>query len=316
MELMRKLGLLLSLTIFNSTFASGIIINVHDIVEADEGSNRHLILAQSGSVFQLDIENNYLLDILKEAKSSNRAVVVEELDLSNQKSIDNDEAPFINDAYLSELVYRPTENTDYSSREIADNDPLDGYHLTEIENMDRADEIFKSMRRGDREDSQCYNRAHVWSYELNKNFGINSGKIFIFFTPQFIRRFNFKWWFHVSPYVKVRGENDIVMDRKYFKKTPEDVTYWKNFFLKNDAHCPIVTKYTSYEYKKELHDCYLMKVPMYYSQPWHVEHFEKEDRVMNEFSRHDVELGYKQGFGVRGISDNDRPRRRRFLGIF
>lgn len=52
--------------------------------------------------------------------------------------------------------------------------------------------------------SICSNRAQVWAYDLKKQ-GVDSSKIFMFFTKKTESFERNSWWYHVSPAVNVKG---------------------------------------------------------------------------------------------------------------
>lgn len=79
--------------------------------------------------------------------------------------------------------------------------PSSNYTPTVLPSFEKAKEVFKTLNHRANEDSQCYNRAHVWSWEMYNNHLIRPMKIYIFFSRRYIRRYNFDWWFHVAPYV-------------------------------------------------------------------------------------------------------------------
>lgn len=69
------------------------------------------------------------------------------------------------------------------------------YTPTTIKTLSLARRYFAESRYNPKE-SQCFNRAMIWTYEWWKNHEIRSNKIFLFFTRSYIRKFNFEWWFH------------------------------------------------------------------------------------------------------------------------
>ena len=177
--------------------------------------------------------------------------------------------------------------------------PLDGYSLTSIYNLDDANKLFRSQRTRTKRRSQCYNRAHVWSYELKKR-GVNSGKIWIFFTKRYIKEYRYKWWFHVAPYIKVKGQSEsIVMDREFTRK-PETETKWKNIFMKNNAPCTTVEYYSDYRnyFWNGPKFCYIIKSSMYYWQPFNIENLEKGEPEKKSWVTKELEQAYRNA--IRG----------------
>jgi hypothetical protein len=173
-----------------------------------------------------------------------------------------------------------------------------GYEPTLLSSVQRAQELFASEREL-KHKSQCYERAHVWSREMERfQGGIKSMKVFMFFTERFRHRYTrkvlglvtrpYKWWFHVAPFVYVdTGTGPIqeyVLDREFL---PEAVPMndWTFEFIGKVKHvnkkapnptysealCQDAATYADYSAysRKRLHPryCVLRKVPMYYFQP-------------------------------------------------
>jgi hypothetical protein len=172
-----------------------------------------------------------------------------------------------------------------------------------IESYDKTVELYKNMRRGSLEDSQCYNRAHVWAYDWKKKLDINSMKVWIYFTRKYIRAYNFEWWFHVSPFLYVREDNAIVeriMDYK-FTYAPLGLQDWINRFMKNKVHCPVIMTYSDYKKEADEDWCYIMKTNMFYYQPLDMYNLEKigDEARKTFFKDWEVRNAYRQAYGIR-----------------
>ncbi|HXH31404.1 MAG TPA: protein-glutamine glutaminase family protein [Bacteriovoracaceae bacterium] len=88
------------------------------------------------------------------------------------------------------------------------------YPVTDIASKNLSTEgLFSSMNRSfiDVGSSICSNRALMWANDFKRNYGLNTAKIFVFFTSINGRSANKSWWYHVSPMVNDRG-NMVVMD--------------------------------------------------------------------------------------------------------
>ena len=120
--------------------------------------------------------------------------------------------------------------------------PMDNYTPSNHQEYEVA-RFWRSMRT-DLKGKDCYRRAHLWSYELNRQYGVKSTKIFIHYTNRFNReldnlgrkrglgwlarktwdapgvtsrtrslvRSNITWDYHVAPMIDV-GDKKIVLDR-------------------------------------------------------------------------------------------------------
>lgn len=156
------------------------------------------------------------------------------------------------------------------------------YTPTDLKSLERAEELFSTMYRRAKKKSQCYMRAHAWAFDMYRDYNINSEKIFIFFNRRYIIKYDFEWWFHVAPAVRVNGLL-YVMDRKY-TSGPTEIKEWTDIFMRNDARCDLVGKYHPdmiQTYTKS--DCFLRIVPMYFWQPL----------TINE---HDNDVNYRTGW--------------------
>lgn len=142
---------------------------------------------------------------------------------------------------------------------------------TDLQTFDKANHVFKNMiNDGDKKRSQCFKRAHMWSYDMWSNLGINSQKIFIFFTRRFIELDKTDWWFHVAPMVTAGGE-DYVMDGTFMQK-PTPIKQWNSYFMMSEKiSCPQIEKYQEYSEHQWSRLCYYMKVPMHYFTPADIE---------------------------------------------
>jgi hypothetical protein len=162
----------------------------------------------------------------------------------------------------------------------------------------KAGDYFQESRIS-RGDTQCYNRAHVWAFELWKKYQVKSQKIFLFFTRKFIREHNFGWWFHVAPMVVVKewlgGTSEKVMDPRYIT-APRGIDWWIGKFISGSPECPVITKYSEYADYPYSKDCYILKAPMYIYQPLDLEMLEVWGVQKNEFMLTDLQWAYKEAF--------------------
>lgn len=80
--------------------------------------------------------------------------------------------------------------------------------------------------------SICSNRALLWANDFKRDYNLDSGKVFLFFTTKkeepSLRK---EWWYHVAPVINENG-NIVVMDAGFpgFIKTPLTVGQWLEKF--------------------------------------------------------------------------------------
>jgi hypothetical protein len=164
-------------------------------------------------------------------------------------------------------------------------DPINPYRPTPV-SMEQAKVIFENMRNDYKKVSQCYNRAHIWTYDEFIRSQINSNKVFLFFTSRFIRSHQFKWWFHVTPMLyigSVSRSNWKILDRRY-THGPINSKTWTDIFIKTKSTCKTVYKYSDYRDHQTTQDCYMIPVSMYYVVPSDIERLEStgEERIGHE----------------------------------
>lgn len=101
------------------------------------------------------------------------------------------------------------------------------------------EELFSKMNRKlvRNKDSICSNRAHVWAYGLDIQ-NVDTGKIFLFFTPKTAYWDHAAWWYHSAPIINENG-NLFVMDAGFPErlKKPLSVKEWLKEFNGVDSVC-------------------------------------------------------------------------------
>lgn len=173
----------------------------------------------------------------------------------------------------------------------------ESYVPTVVENLDLAKTYFQQSRYLDKE-SQCYNRAHVWSYEWFLKNNVNSNKTWLFFTRRYIRKFKFNWWFHVSPSMAIQDGHVVrekIMDVKY-ARGPINLKQWTDIFMQDDAHCPMVKTYSEYANYPESGSCYTMRSSMFYYQPFDIESKETWGTIKSNWYDVEIKAAYLEAF--------------------
>lgn len=102
-------------------------------------------------------------------------------------------------------------------------------------------EVMNMWNRMDRKvkGKDCYKRAHVWAWDMYKNNGVNSTKVFIHYTDKWNReldkhaesRSNKTWDYHVAPAVRTDTGEIMVLDGHVGKTPLQPVTLenWVEF---------------------------------------------------------------------------------------
>lgn len=238
-----------------------------------------VLMIQDGRVGKLKSEQYGMIRIMEEASDAGQTL---ELTLDSKRYITSvkkiqvesqEDSPLL---FFEEPVYQPTVVSD----------------------LGLAMEYFKGLNPYYRRRSQCFNRAHIWSYELNTQRKVLSMKVFLFFTRKYIREYDWAWWFHVSPYLLVQN-NDQIEERVIdymFMKGPTPMREWTDYFMKSKTECPAVARYSDYENHEEESYCYLIKAPMYDWTPRDLERKEQQGLYKTGFIESEVNEAYRQGF--------------------
>ena len=169
------------------------------------------------------------------------------------------------------------------------------YIPTTIASMSVARKYFREARYYEKE-SQCFNRAMVWTYEWWRRHSLRSNKILIFFTRNYIRRYNFEWWFHIAPMVNILDEGIVkerVMDIKY-TSGPLPLKSWSDIFMKGNPDCPIIDRYSDYADHPYEGDCYLQRTHMYTYQPADLQMYEAWGYQKSDFILKEVQQAYRE----------------------
>lgn len=206
--------------------------------------------------------------------------------LKNGSVLRKSKTEFINSNFQIKILEKSNENVFHNS-----------YFRTIIEDEDKAYELFKTGRKDFVEKSQCYQRAHVWSYEWRKK-DIYSSKAWLFFTPKYIRKYQFDWWFHVAPLIDVKFnqvKKERVFDIKY-ASGPLKLKDWTDIFMRDRSNCPMITRYTDYGDYPESSMCYVLKSSMYYYQPYELELNEVNGIEKTTWIKEEIETSYREAF--------------------
>lgn len=246
---------------------------IYDIWEPEAKGEPYLILATSGKVHEVPSKNQVLIPKLMRAKRTKQLVQLE-LTKKNDNTLSNNKRAVING--ITFLNGRYDNSGKYKLVRFSDDDDDDPSYTVNALSMEEATRYFETMRTDTRDRSQCYNRAHVWSYELHKYYNIGTMKNWMFFTRRYIREYNYHWWFHVTPYTLVHGKGQVTLDRK-FMRAPMPIEEWKNYFMRNNAPCPKIERYSSYRDNQESNYCYWIQTNMYFWQPYQIENLENGD---------------------------------------
>lgn len=266
-----RIFLILFCVITSFTSQAEITTGIVDLWEPSGEKSAYLALASDGHIYEIPSENGELVQLAQMAKESQRLIRLSIRSNNNFASGILNKREEIEGMKLISGTFTP-ENNDLLLKYAT---PMDDFSSSVVSNLESAQRYFNAMRSKMRGRSQCYNRAHVWAFELYRKYRLKSNKVWIFFTRKYINRYDWKWWFHVSPSVEVAGQDEeIVLDRK-FTNSPLTLTQWKNKFIRNNYNCPLIDRYSQYANDGGGENCFILKSSMYYWQPYNLENLEK-----------------------------------------
>lgn len=266
--------LIFALNSFASTFRS----QIHSI-DLGKANERHLIMLTNGRTAFLAPKSKFLIEAAEQSLQNGDTVEItldSKLNLISIQTV----AP---EVQLKSEDLTPGEMMSYSPSVIS---------------LGTAQSVFQGMRRDYQNQSQCYNRAHIWTYEAFKRNALRSNKLFLFFTTRYIRKYNFYWWFHVTPMAYVGGTtqpNWRTLDRRY-TSGPLSTKTWTDIFMRNDALCPVVYTYSSYRNHQSEEYCYLIPTSMYFWQPYDILRQETSGYVKTQFFSSQINAAYQEAF--------------------
>jgi hypothetical protein len=274
-------GLVLQLAAV-SAFSATLTSRVHSIDKGVSETEIDIVMLESGHTAFLKPEDKSLLESIERSIENQDTV---ELKLDKKLNV------------LSVQSVAPEEDEIENEAPMPESTDTDAYDPS-IVTSSQASTAFRNMRRNYQNNSQCYNRAHIWTYEEFKKSAMKTGKLFLFFTSKYIRNYRYKWWFHVTPFAYVDGlaqSNWRTMDRRYTSGLLSTKT-WTNVFMLNDALCPIAENYSDYRNHQQEEDCYLIARSMYFWQPRDIQRQENSGYVKTQYYSSEVNHAYWEAF--------------------
>ncbi|MFA5584703.1 MAG: protein-glutamine glutaminase family protein [Bacteriovoracaceae bacterium] len=281
---MYKFSLFFLILMFsNIAFAEKFRDVIHS-VDLGQGDEEHILKLQNGRVAFIPADDSFYV------KNANELIgEYVEIELDDRFT-------------LLSITSLPREEMPQEEDLVMDESSPEKMVPTVIPNWNTAMKIWNGMNRSYKQNTECSDRAHVWSYEEWRKHNLYSMKSFLFFTNTYIRAYRFNWWFHVAPYAFVREygrDVEHVFDRKY-ASIPRHFKEWTDIFIRSRRACPVTT-YRHYRNNRNGSEhCFLVKSTMYYRLPLHVRNLEDSGIVKTRFSTSEVNFSYR-AFTRRGV---------------
>jgi hypothetical protein len=266
-------------------FENGEYLDGHVSLFLDNGEIVHFsknsseLLSKARSAF----ENERQIEITKVSNSSSQADLITDIYNPADKQL-----PVVLNTQKEMYSHQRFNEIRFSSQNA-----LEHAGVTKVATYNDAQSLMDQFNGETDEDSQCYNRAHMWSYESLVKNKVSLGKIWIFFTKKYIRENKYKWWFHIAPYTEVAADGQKYILDRGFTLIPYNVQNWKNLFITTKANCPVITKYSEYSKNQYAEDCYLMYSSQYYWQPWQLKSLERKGYRTWGYKQKDLRITYR-----------------------
>jgi hypothetical protein len=267
--------------------ARQITTQIHDVDMGTNIADEILVFLKSGDVARLKPGRVGLLESLQKNKSPDQWLT---LTVDNNRYIQK-----IEDATLPPYSLGVDEILGPNLDAIT-------YVPTTIANMKTARDYIAESRHPSKPETQCFNRAMVWSYEWWRKHSLKSNRVFVFWPKEYVRRYTFKWWFHVSPYVHVKDDDgkvkERVMDVKWLSH-PYEFQAWADYHSIKDVKCKIVKKYSEYaDNPFDSNRCYFIRANMFTWQPADLEMKEAWGYTKEAFNMDEVKSAYLEAFDI------------------
>jgi hypothetical protein len=267
-----------------------------NVVHMEEGvsnvENTEVFVTHEGRVFEVDPSRSDLVEKLEIAKTENLKVEIE-VEEGAQFDVLGQIEKITAVSLLSEIAI---ENN--IAEEIIT--PMTNYTPSNVESVEKANEIFKSLNGKTKRWSQCFNRAHVWSKQMYDKYGVNSMKILIYYTKKYRKEVSKKWWFHIAPMIDVNGEY-YVMDRE-FTRAPITAKKWESIFNKKmkttGYRCKQIDNISEYYNSNNTNNelCNIQYTSMFYWEPNDMSRLEKTGAQKTAWSNRVLKMAAKEGF--------------------
>lgn len=270
---MKHLLLVMALSLSFNVYAEKVRDQIHSL-ELGNNDEAHLVKLFSGRVAFIDSKDKALL---KQIEKSLQQKDWLELTLGKHSA-------------LEEITIVSRANERVISNFASTSNFQDPY-IPSVVSLTKATSIFNKMRQDYNQKGQCFNRAHIWTYEEYMRSKLNLNKLFLFFTSRYIRTYRFGWWFHVSPMAYVGGTKNLnmrVLDRRY-TTGPRMSKTWTDIFIKSKKACKIVSNYSQYRDNQRSEDCFLIPSSMYYLVPSDLDILEYDGTQRIEYEQIEIE---------------------------
>lgn len=274
------------LSVSHAVAAKEITTQIHDVDYGSKPKDEVLIFLKSGDVLRLESKQKKVIESLQSQKTDDQWLT---FTIDKNRFIKK-VSPASSPVSLKEA---PFSTLDFEEA---------NYTPTTVASMKIATNYISESRKVTKELTQCFNRAMVWSYEWWRKHSLRTNKVFIFWPKEYVRKYSFKWWFHVSPYVHVVDSDgsvkERVLDVKWLSR-PYSFQDWADYHSSYDVKCRVVEKYSEYaDHPFDTDRCYFIRSNMYTWQPADLEMKEAWGYTKEAFNMDEIRAAYLEAFDI------------------
>jgi len=284
--------------------SESLVTSIHDVMRSKNIGEPHRVMSiTDGMIYRLDPKHKLATQWLKTLKKS--------IDKERMIQINyelKDERRWISKIVLTKKS-SPTKILPAEEKNHLENfsfSSISSYRPTVFGENDlkKIQDLFENLDGSLRKRSQCFQRAHLWAHSMYMEENVYSMKVFIFYSRQYIRRYDFDWWFHVAPFVYKKSATqgapleEYVLDKTFrWEQGAEPMQNWVDGFTEErvaetqqSSRCTLMDKMSDYKENSATEWCYLAKVPMYFYQPLDFENMEKTGEYDRSFDSNKLKL--------------------------
>lgn len=273
---MRRFLMTILISMFSSHLSAETFYSALHSIDFGKGGDFHLMRFENGRVVFLRAKDAHRLSYIKSTETHSFEVTSDSQNFLLRLKLANSSKSHLDEEKVRETV--------------------EPYNPSILKDSKSSIDIFSKMRGDFTSYGECFNRAHVWVYEEHLRSRLNLMKIFMFFTERYIRKYKFKWWFHVTPMVYVKNKKNVTtLDRRY-TSAPRQVKTWADIFVKSKNTCKVIQRFDEYWLNQSSQDCYHIYTSMYYVIPRDIEKRDLTGREKVEFIQKEINRAYKNAF--------------------
>jgi hypothetical protein len=245
---------------------------------AEESSPYQVLAIQDGRIYDAPVTSPELIEKLRLAAQEKKVM---DLTLADDTVtvLDAFESPreaiaqYVDEFLEAEMAAVAQASGDAEVEKLLFPLPV-GYEPTILASRAEADALYRTLFRDTAGNSQCFQRASYWAFNLQLYQGVRSMKAFLFFSnayrhldpdkPEMYYRLGYRpardgapdhrWWFHVAPMVYVKEADwaepaEFVLDAGFPSviQSPLLMKPWTDVFVDTRKYCPVIDNFSVWQ---------------------------------------------------------------------